>query len=103
MLYEKNSVVLVVEEKEEEKEECWTVIAFAQWNTHPGRQGRGAGTLLVNWGVELAGKCGIDVSVETSGATIFYKKLGFDLLGTVKIQKLESRNRWICQLWFTDT
>ncbi|KAA8902607.1 acyl-CoA N-acyltransferase [Sphaerosporella brunnea] len=49
--------------------------------THPGWHGRGAGSLLVNWGFEQAARERLAVVVETANARAFYLKTGFEDLG----------------------
>lgn len=46
----------------------------------PGFQGKGAGRLLVNWGLDRAEKEGVCASViSAAGKEPFYQKCGFDV------------------------
>ncbi|KAA8904882.1 acyl-CoA N-acyltransferase [Sphaerosporella brunnea] len=57
--------------------------------THPDFRRRGAGTLLIRWGIELGRKEDASVGVESSpGGLSLYKKLGFKQIAllTVRVQ-----------------
>ncbi|KAK8222754.1 acyl-CoA N-acyltransferase [Phyllosticta capitalensis] len=51
--------------------------------THPDHQGRGAGKLLLQWGLERADAAGLPVYIEATPAGFpVYRKLGFEPLET---------------------
>jgi GNAT superfamily N-acetyltransferase len=56
-----------------------TSIVFGILATHPARQGLGAGSALMKWGVELADSLGLPSRLEASPAGYrLYKKFGFE-------------------------
>jgi ribosomal protein S18 acetylase RimI-like enzyme len=53
----------------------------------PAYQGKGVGSLLVDWGCEQADKTGSDMSLLASPAGIkLYEKFGFEVVGVVEIK-----------------
>ncbi|KAK4073674.1 hypothetical protein Trihar35433_3148 [Trichoderma harzianum] len=56
----------------------------------PRHQGRKAGALLVQWGLDLGERAGLPVYFESSPSTVgLYKKMGFELLDEKIIHKAE--------------
>ncbi|PNY24500.1 Acyl-CoA N-acyltransferase [Tolypocladium capitatum] len=56
----------------------------------PKHQGRGAGTLLVQWGIEMGDLIGLPVYCESSPTAVsLYKKLGFEILPEKIVHKAE--------------
>ncbi|RFU78998.1 apoptosis-inducing factor [Trichoderma arundinaceum] len=56
----------------------------------PKHQGRKAGALLVQWGIDLGERAGLPVYFESSPSTVgLYKKMGFELLDEKIIHKAE--------------
>lgn len=56
----------------------------------PRHQGRKAGALLVQWGLDLGERAGLPVYFESSPSTVgLYKKMGFELLDEKITHKAE--------------
>lgn len=56
----------------------------------PTHQGRKAGALFVQWGIDLGEQAGLPVYFESSPSTIgLYKKMGFEVLSETIVHKKE--------------
>ena len=62
------------------------VIQLHALYSHSEDWGKGVGTALVEWGLDIARKAQVPIVVETTSATQFYEKLGFRSVVTKRIQ-----------------
>jgi GNAT superfamily N-acetyltransferase len=60
-------------------------IALDVLATHPKYQGRGAARLLIQWGLDLASKAGVEAYLEaTAAGKPVYQKFGFESVKVVQ-------------------
>ncbi|TRX89378.1 hypothetical protein FHL15_009676 [Xylaria flabelliformis] len=67
-------------------ESTWPKPGGAVWPVHPDHQRRGAGRLLMQWGIDVAEKTGLPIYLEsTVPGNSLYEAMGFEQLTHVQI------------------
>ncbi|GAB1739527.1 hypothetical protein NU219Hw_g4479t1 [Hortaea werneckii] len=70
--------------------------------THPQHQGRGAGSMMINWGLERADQDNVEAYLEASPEAVsLYEKLGFENVASTDtwIQNERVKGEWYRNLF----